>query len=322
MKIIKFIDLFAGIGGFRFATNGVDSTLDFRCVFSSEWDRWARKTYTAWHGDIPHGDITGVNVNEIPRHDALFAGFPCQPFSHAGKRLGFDDTRGTLFFEVARIIDFHQPKYVLLENVKGFARHDGGRTLEIVKRVLSEAGYSVHFKVLNARDFGLPQNRQRIFIVGLRNEVNPFTFPEGDGKGRDSNPLGRILERGPHLREFQISSRLWEGHLRRKANHLEKGNGFGYQLFNRDSTYGSTLSARYYKDGSEFLIEMNKGRGRPRLLTLREGLRLQGFPVDELGLIFPVAKNHAYKQIGNSVPVPVVRELLRSMLGSGGDLQR
>jgi DNA (cytosine-5)-methyltransferase 1 len=300
---LRFIDLFAGIGGIRIAFERQGG----RCVFSSEWDKFAQITYEANFGHKPHGDITEVDPNEIPEHDLLLGGFPCQPFSHAGLKKGFEDSRGTLFFDVARILDHHQPSLILLENVKGFARHDGGRTLATVVRILDDLGYTTFYKILNARDFGLPQNRERIYIVGVNRQklgdLN-FTFPEPT---LEPTRLGDILDRRVPLK-YTLSDKLWEGHLRRRAEHELRGNGFGYSLFKRSARYTSTISARYYKDGSEILIEQ-PGRN-PRRLTPREAARLQGFDDD---FIIPVSDGQAYKQFGNSVAVPVVEAIASEM---------
>jgi len=296
----KMIDLFAGIGGIRlgFESVGGDS------VFSSEWDGAAQKTYQANFFEIPYGDITKIEPNEIPEFDILLAGFPCQPFSQAGKKMGFADTRGTLFFDIAKIINHHKPSVVFLENVKRFSTHDGGRTFSIVKNVLEEMGYEIYAKVLNAKDFGVPQNRERIYIIGFLGKTE-FKFPEPI---RKKIRVGDILEENVDPK-YTISDRLWAGHQRRKKEHRAKGNGFGYSLFSPHSEYTSTISARYYKDGSEILIEQKNKN--PRKLTPREAARLQGFPEN---FILPKSDSQAYKQFGNSVAVPVISALARSIL--------
>ncbi len=296
----KMIDLFAGIGGIRlgFETYGGES------VFSSEWDPSAQKTYQANFGEVPYGDITKIEPEEIEPFDVLLAGFPCQPFSQAGFKRGFADTRGTLFFNVARIINYHRPKVVFLENVKRLRTHDGGNTFAVIKGTLEEMGYEVHAEVLNAKNFGVPQNRERIYIIGFLGKTN-FEFPKGVIAKRI---LGEILEKKVDPK-YTISDKLWTGHQRRKKEHIEKGNGFGYSLFNKKSEYTSTISARYYKDGSEILIEQ-KGKN-PRKLTPREAARLQGYDED---FIIPVSDNQAYKQFGNSVAVPVIKELAKRVV--------
>jgi DNA (cytosine-5)-methyltransferase 1 len=298
-----FIDLFAGIGGMRQAFEGRGG----ECVFSSEWDKFAQQTYEANFGEKPHGDITEIPSSAIPRHDVLLAGFPCQPFSHAGLKKGFMDTRGTLFFDVARIIKDRKPALVLLENVKGFTSHDKGRTFETVLATLDELGYNTFSKVLNASDFGLPQNRERIFIVGVnRRKIGKmdFNFPKPP---KIEVKVGDILEKNVDSK-YVLSNKLWSGHKRRLREHRERGNGFGYSLFDQDSPRTSTISARYYKDGSEILIAT---KGNPRKITPREAARLQGFPET---FKIPVSDTQAYKQFGNSVAVKVISAIAREMV--------
>ena len=295
-----FIDLFAGIGGIRLGFENAGG----ECVFSSEWDKPAQTTYQANFNEIPYGDITQIDEKEIPEFDFLLAGFPCQPFSQAGLKKGFEDTRGTLFFDIARIIKYHKPKVVFLENVKNLAGHDKGNTLKVIVATLGDLGYKVTYKILNAKEFGLPQNRARIYIVGFKDGIE-FDFPE---PLKIPTRLGDILEKKVDSK-YTISDKLWAGHQRRKKEHREKGNGFGYSLFNDDSVYTSTISARYYKDGSEILIEQT-GKN-PRKLTPREAARLQGFPDDYL---IPVSDAQAYKQFGNSVAVPVIKTLAQKIV--------
>jgi DNA (cytosine-5)-methyltransferase 1 len=307
MSNFKFIDLFAGIGGFHIAAANNGGKL----VFASEFNEPAASTYEMNFGEKPSGDITAISAAEIPCHDLLLAGFPCQPFSNAGKKLGFADTRGTLFFEIERILRFHHPKVVLLENVKGFKGHDGGATYRIIVESLNSIGYAVHSKVLNARHFGLPQNRERIFIVGIQHDVSlrsDFSFPEPPAL---KTKLGNILEQKVDPK-YTISDQLWSGHKRRKLEHTRKGNGFGYSLFDESSEYTSTISARYYKDGSEILVAQ-KGKN-PRKITPREAARLQGFP-DE----FTPHKSdtQAYKQFGNAVPVVMAEAVIKSIVATG-----
>ncbi|WP_245864180.1 DNA (cytosine-5-)-methyltransferase [Fredinandcohnia onubensis] len=302
----KTIDLFAGIGGIRLAFQ----KLGGHAVFSSEWDKFAQKTYRINYGDIPHGDITEIHEKDIPDHDILLAGFPCQPFSQAGLKQGFDDTRGTLFFDIARIIKEKRPAAFLLENVKQLRGHDNGRTIEVIRNTLKELEYTVHIDVLAARDFGIPQNRERIFIIGFDNRRNgslvPFSFPEPTGK---ETRVGDILEKTVD-EKYTISDKLYAGHLRRKEMHKKKGNGFGFSLFNENSPYTNTISARYYKDGSEILIDQGAEKN-PRKLTPRECARLQGYPDN---FIIPVSNAQAYKQFGNSVTVPVIEAIAKKML--------
>ncbi|MGL6186988.1 MAG: DNA (cytosine-5-)-methyltransferase [Clostridium chrysemydis] len=304
----KFIDLFAGIGGIRLPFY----ELGGRCVFSSEWDKFAQKTYRINYGEEPNGDITEIEAKDIPDFDILLAGFPCQPFSQAGKGLGFEDTRGTLFFEIERIIKEKRPKAFLLENVKRLKTHDKGRTISIIKHKLNELGYDVDMKVLRAADFGVPQNRERLFIIGydtklLKNEEKfNIKFPEPT---KIKTRVGDILEEDVD-EKYIISDKLYEGHLRRRREHAKKGNGFGFCMFNRDSEYTNTISARYYKDGSEILIDRGEGEN-PRKLTPRECARLQGFPEK---FIIPVSNMQAYKQFGNTVTVPVVRAVAECII--------
>lgn len=295
LKGYKFIDLFAGIGGIRTAFDRLSAD----CVFSSEWDKFSQITYEANFGHKPFGDITKISAEEIPPFDILLAGFPCQPFSNAGHKKGFEDTRGTLFFDVCRIVDFHKPQVLLLENVKGFKSHDKGKTFATVKKTLEELGYNVYAKILNSKEFGVPQNRERIYIVAFRDPVK-FNFPL---PLENKVSLGSIME-SEIDDKYTISDKLWEGHQRRKIEHQKKGNGFGYSIFNKNSAYTSTISARYYKDGSEILIEQKNKN--PRKLTPREAARLQGFSDD---FVIPVSDVQAYKQFGNSVSVPVLEAI-------------
>ncbi len=306
----KFIDLFAGIGGIRIPFQ----ELGGECVFTSEWDKFAQKTYRINFGDEPQGDITQISEKDIPEFDVLLGGFPCQPFSQAGLKKGFADTRGTLFFEIERIINYHRPKAFLLENVKQLRGHDKGRTLKVIVNHLEAMNYYVKFEVLRAGDFGVPQNRERIYIIGIsKDHYNipddyDFSFPTPT---YEPTRLGDILEKDVD-EKYTISDTLWAGHQRRKKEHEEKGNGFGFSLFNDESKYTNTISARYYKDGSEILIDQGEGKN-PRKLTPRECARLQGFPEK---FIIPVSNMQAYKQFGNSVAVPVIRAVATQLLGA------
>lgn len=300
-----FIDLFAGIGGFRLALD----QLGGQCVFSSEWDSFCQETYRENFGKLPDaGDIHRVDPSQIPAHDVLTAGFPCQPFSIAGvskKRSlgrpdGFaDQQQGSLFFEIVRIIRERKPRAFLLENVRNLRSHDGGRTFKTILGVLeNQLGYDVHHQVLDASHF-VPQHRERIFIVGF-DRPREFAFPEFVGP---KPVLGDILddERGIDAK-YRLTGHLWEYLKGYAAKHRAAGNGFGYGL-SGPTSITRTLSARYFKDGSEILVD--RGRGRiPRRLTPRECARLMGFPET---FQIPVSDTQAYKQFGNSVVVPLVR---------------
>lgn len=298
--MLTFIDLFAGIGGIRTAFESAGA----KCVFSSEWDRYAQKTYMTNFGELPLGDITKIEAQAIPSFDILTAGFPCQPFSIAGvskknslnKKHGFDDeTQGTLFFDIVRILKHHKPKAFLLENVKNLQAHDRGRTFNVIKKNLTALGYNIHYKVINAKNF-VPQNRERILIVGFLDHTIDFEFPEIV----DQQPkLKDILERHVNSK-YNLTDHLWNYLQSYKEKHSKKGNGFGYSLADPEGI-SRTLSARYYKDGSEILIQ--QANQNPRRLTPRECARLQGFP-DSFKI--PVSDTQAYKQFGNSVAVPLV----------------
>ena len=307
----RYIDLFAGIGGIRIPFQ----ELGGECVFTSEWDSFAQKTYKMNFGGEVWGDITKVDENkDIPDFDILLGGFPCQPFSQAGLHKGFSDTRGTLFFDIERIIAAKRPKAFLLENVKQLKGHDRGRTYKVIEEHLKALNYSVTSAVLRAGDFGVPQNRERIYIVGFDKDYfgleDDFSF-EFPVPPKTPTRLGDILEKNVDPK-YTISEKLYEGHKRRKAEHKKKGNGFGFTLFDENSEYTNTLSARYYKDGSEILIDQG-GNIPPRKLTPRECARLQGFPEE---FIIPVSDTRAYKQFGNSVAVPVVRAIAKNMINT------
>jgi DNA (cytosine-5)-methyltransferase 1 len=329
----RFIDLFAGIGGIRIPFQ----ELGGECVFTSEWDKFSQKTYTANFGEVPSGDITKIKAEDIPEHDILLAGFPCQTFSQAGLKKGFSDTRGTMFFEIQRILSEHRPKAFLLENVKQLKGHEKGKTLETILAILrgeheqkvpsnipmsdearhalsDDLNYWVDYKVLRAGDFGSPQNRERIFIVGFDKNYygentdfeKVFNWPVPP---KTPTCVGDILNDLSNLKpeddKYTISDRLWEGHKRRRRGHEQKGNGFGYSLFNKESEYTNTISARYYKDGSEILIDQSELGKNPRKLTSRECARLQGFP--ENFIVDTVSQGQIYRQFGNSVCINVIR---------------
>lgn len=331
-----FIDLFAGIGGLR---RGFE-TIGGKCIFTSEWDRFSQETYRA-NFDCDHeiaGDITKIGASAIPAHDVLLAGFPCQPFSIAGvskknalkRPHGFRcDAQGTLFFDVARIIEHHQPKVFLLENVKNLVNHDKGRTFAVIHHALTqELGYRVDWKVVDARSW-VPQHRERIFIAGFRKDVDPgFTFddfeipdpvkgprlrtilhPEDASEGADDRYID--AKTGKVLPKYTLTPHLWTYLQNYAEKHRQKGNGFGFGLVGPEDV-ARTLSARYFKDGSEILVRQ-KG-GRPRRLTPRECARLMGF--DEPGgkeFRITVSDTQAYRQFGNAVVVPVVEAVARHM---------
>ena len=335
-----FIDLFAGIGGIRIPFQ----ELGGKCVFTSEWDKFSKKTYAANFGEYPKGDITKIHTSDIPDHDILLAGFPCQAFSQAGLKKGFSDTRGTMFFEIQRILANKRPKAFLLENVKQLRGHDKGKTLETILTTLSgnegeiipdgfpiseearsslttKLNYEVGFRVLRATNFVVPQNRERIYIVGFDRDAFPnFELKNkicemfDDLESRRSHTcLGDILQKNETVdQKYTISNRLLEGHIRRRIEHKQKGNGFGYSIFDVTSKYCNTISARYYKDGSEILIDQSDINKNPRKLTPRECARIQGFP--DNFLVNAVSDAQTYRQFGNSVSVPVIREVAKSML--------
>ena len=314
-----FIDLFAGMGGFRLAMR----TLGGKCVFSSEWNKFAQKTYFANFGEMPFGDITQEYTKSfIPdKFDILCAGFPCQPFSIAGvskkkslgRETGFrDKTQGTLFFEVADIISRHRPKAFYLENVKNLVSHDKGNTFRVIKETLEELDYSLHYEVIDGKSY-VPQHRERIMIVGFDRKLyhgeEQFAFPI---TGEPVNCVADILDKDVPAK-YTLSDKLWNYLQKYAEKHKAKGNGFGYGLVDLDGI-SRTLSARYYKDGSEILIPQGPGIN-PRKLTPRECARLMGYP-DEY-IIDAVSEVQAYRQCGNSVIVPLItavsEQLVRTM---------
>lgn len=308
-----FIDLFAGIGGIRLGLEGVGG----RCVFTSEWDKWSQKTYHAWFGEMPAGNIREVDAAEVPDHDVLAAGFPCQPFSIAGvskkKSLGRthgfeDETQGNLFFEIARIVRAKKPPVLFLENVKNLRGHDGGRTWKVISSTLHDLGYRVFSEIVDAAGW-LPQHRERIFIVCFRRDLFGDLFSFDFPRASESRvpKLRELLETSVDAR-YTLTAGLWEYLQEYAKKHKAKGNGFGFGLADLDGTT-RTLSARYYKDGSEILIPQK--RKNPRRLTPRECARLMGFP-DEKPIV--VSDTQAYRQFGNSVCVPVVSAIAREIV--------
>lgn len=303
-----FIDLFAGMGGFRLAMQAQGG----KCVFSSEWNAYSQKTYFANFGEMPFGDITKeLTKSYIPEHfDVLCAGFPCQPFSIAGvskkkslgRETGFKDkTQGTLFFDVADIISRHRPKAFFLENVKNLTSHDKGNTFRVIRETLEELNYSIHYQVMDGQTY-VPQHRERIMIVGFNKDIfegkEAFTFPEQHEANRC---VKEILD--PNIDpKYTLSDKLWAYLQNYAEKHRAKGNGFGFGLVDLNGIT-RTLSARYYKDGSEILIPQEKGKN-PRRLSPRECARLMGYP-DEYR-IDRVSDVQAYRQCGNSVIVPLI----------------
>lgn len=312
----KFIDLFAGIGGFRMAFQNLGG----KCVFTSEWDKFSKQTYEANYGEVPFGDITKVHENNIPDHDILLGGFPCQPFSLAGvskknslgRAHGFkDETQGTLFFDIVRILDSKRPKVFILENVKNLVSHDKGNTFKVIKRSLDELGYSIYCKVLDGKHF-VPQHRERIFIVGFDRKIyngkEKFDFPDMPAT---IHTVEEILEKNVDPK-YTLSDKLWSYLQAYAEKHRLKGNGFGFGMVKMDGIT-RTISARYHKDGAEILIPQEND-SNPRRLTPREAARLQGYPEN---FIIPVSDTQAYRQFGNSVVMPLIeflgREVLKSM---------
>lgn len=302
----KIIDLFAGIGGTRL---GFHLTGKCQTVFSSEIDKFAKQTYFANFGEEPSGDIQNIVSSVIPDHDILVAGFPCQAFSQAGKKQGFQDQRGSIFFEIVRILRDKKPKAFLLENVKNLRNHNKGQTLKTIIQHLEDLNYHTYVFLLNSKDFGVPQKRERIYIVGFNKSLVKNYLDFQEPKPIPSKlKVGDILEKEVDSK-YTISDQLWAGHQRRKKKNTLEGKGFGFSLFDVDSEYTNTISARYYKDGSEILIKQ-EGKN-PRKLTPREAANLQGFPSN---FLIPVSDTQAYKQFGNSVAVPVIREIAQEIL--------
>ena len=324
-----FIDLFAGIGGLRQAMESIGG----RCVFTSEWDKFSKQTYEANYRDNRpiEGDIRNVDAQDIPAHNVLCAGFPCQPFSLAGvskknslgRQHGFkDEAQGTLFFDVVRVLEHHRPEAFMLENVKNLTSHDKGKTFEVIMGALRELGYTVKAQVIDAQHF-VPQHRQRIVIVGFKHDTG-FTFDDLKLKPKGSIKLGSILHpqngteepelpftEGPDAvvnPKYTLTDKLWQYLQNYAAKHKAAGNGFGFGLVGPENV-SRTLSARYHKDGSEILIDQGEGNN-PRRLTPRECARLMGYSDD---FKIPVSDTQAYRQFGNSVAVPVFKEVARIM---------
>lgn len=363
-KKYTFIDLFAGIGGFHTALHSVGA----RCVFASELDKNARLSYIANYKDVEpnlfkrnkygdylyfNEDINDVVPSKVPNFDICCGGFPCQPFSVAGLKRGFEDTRGTLFFNIANLVkekihEGHPPRVLFLENVRGLKNHDKGKTLKVILATLEELGYAYSYEVLNAKYFGLPQNRERLFIIAWYKKlvgVSAFKFPYGIAEDGSTlydketvkekaikTKVSEIFEPVEVVSSFTITDRMWEGHKARKERNRLNGKGFGYSLFSGDSQYTSTISARYWKDGSEILIDQSKEGLNPRTLTPVEAGRLQGYRVmgngwqrlecssnqnynaSNLEFKIVVSKKEAYRQFGNSVAIPVIKRLAEEII--------
>lgn len=330
MKNFTFIDLFSGIGGIRLGFQSAGGT----CVFTSEWNEYSKKTYQANFGnDHPFiGDIVPFPEHEVPDHDVLLAGFPCQPFSIAGvsknnalgRPHGFENTtQGTLFFDVARILAAKRPKAFLLENVKNLVSHNKGNTFRVILETLrDDLGYEVHWKVIDGQNW-VPQHRERIIIVGFRDKTefswDDLTIPQErrtlkdilhpqDGSEKAEAPY-TSGKKGKVDNKYVLSDRLWQYLQDYAQKHRAKGNGFGFGIVTENDV-SRTLSARYYKDGSEILVSRGKGKN-PRRLTPRECARLMGFPDD---FVIPVSDTQAYRQFGNSVIVPVMEEVAKIMI--------
>ncbi|MBU0627624.1 MAG: DNA cytosine methyltransferase [Nanoarchaeota archaeon] len=307
---LKFIDLFAGIGGFRIALEKHGA----KCVFTSEWDKEAQKTYSENFGEVPQGDITKINEKEIPNHDIICAGFPCQAFSISGKQQGFKDARGTLFFDIARIAKHHQPKVLFLENVKNLVKHYNGNTLKVILRILDEIGYDAYYGVLVASHYGVPQARERIYIVAFRKDlgVNYFYFPKPMYK---KIYLKDILEEDSVTAEHIINRkdiRFWEKDQHPQLKPIQIGQinngGQGERIY---SINGHAITLSAYGGGAAGKTGAYLVNGKIRRLSPRECARVQGFPE---WFKIPVSRSQAYKQFGNSISVPVVEHIYLQIL--------
>ena len=308
---MKFIDLFSGIGGFRLALE----RLGMQCVFSSEIDKSARETYFANFAEYPSGDITRIAVKEIPKHDILCAGFPCQAFSIGGYRKGFEDTRGTLFFDIERIIKVKKPRCIFLENVKGLVNHDRGRTLKIINEKLKKQGYNLFYKVLNSSEYGVPQNRERIYIIGFRNKRIKFDF---DLLQKKKTSLSTILDNNRILNKSELSDIAMK-HVKNHLKKIKRVKKINYKyprviseirpsrVSFRNDDISPCLTAKMGTGGNNvpYIVNFN------RFMTIRECLRVQGFPRD---FKMRGSKQNRYKQIGNSVSVPLIKSISKEIL--------
>jgi len=317
-NMYKSIDLFAGIGGIRL---GFDKAFekDIETVFVSEWDKKAQETYKANFKDEfdIQGDITEIKESKIPQHDILLAGFPCQAFSLAGLKKGFEDARGTLFFDVARIAEYHKPKVIFCENVKNLVNHDRGKTFKVITRILENLGYKVYEKVLNSKNFGVPQNRERIYIVAFREDIDSsdFSFP---GETDNNKVISDIMEEQEVSPKYYLSNVYLDSLIRHKERHESKGNGFGYEIKKLDEIANTLVCGGMGRERNLIIdrrltdftpvthIKGEINREYIRKMTPREWARLQGFPDD---FKFVVADTHLYKQFGNSVTVSVIKAI-------------
>lgn len=319
IKDMKFIDLFAGIGGFRYALE----SFGCKCVFSSEWDKFCQESYNLNFGDIPYGDITKIDEKDIPNFDILCGGFPCQPFSVSGKQKGFADTRGTLFFDIVRIVAYHKPKVIFLENVKNLKAHNGGATFEVISNTLNELNYNIYYKVLNSKNFGLPQNRERITIVCIRKDIDNgnFEFPKGsndfktifDIKEDDDKTEKYIINRTDiNIDQEKLKNAIKNGKVNKpvQIGIIGKG-GQGNRIYHENGI-GITLAASSggaaSKTGAYYI------NGKVRKLSPREAARLQGFPEE---FIIIENENQALKQFGNSVPISLLKAVFAGLIDMG-----
>jgi len=328
MGRLKSIDLFAGIGGIRLGFENAFKN-QIETVFVSEWDEHAQKTYKANFKDEFEiaGDITKIDEKDIPKFDICLAGFPCQAFSLAGQKMGFNDNykglcRGTLFLDVARICEYHKPKVIFCENVKGLVIHDKGRTFKIICKTFEDLGYKVFHKVLNSKNFGVPQNRERIYMVAFRNDIAPkkFIFPNGTD---DTKRIKDIIERQAVPSKYYLSDVYMETLRQHKARHASKGNGFGYEIREMDGIAGAIVCGGMGRERNLIIDKRQKdltptthikgeiNKEGIRKMTPREWARLQGFSDD---FILPLSDTHLYKQFGNSVTVNVIEAIAEQIL--------
>jgi DNA (cytosine-5)-methyltransferase 1 len=314
---LKIIDLFAGIGGIRM---GFEQTKRVETVFSCEIDKNACKVYENNFGDNALCDITKLDPKDIPDFDILCGGFPCQAFSIAGARAGFDDARGTLFYDVARIVKEKKPKVVFLENVKGLTNHKGGKTFEVIRNTLEDLGYNVHWKVLNATKFGVPQKRERVYIVCLRKDIdNSDTFEFPTSRAQEKT-IADILDKNVDAKYF-LSQQYWNTLIAHKERHKDKGNGFGYQIIKHDEAANTIMCGGMGRERN-LIIDRTKPKNlddrktkintdNVRTMTPREWARLQGFPESfQLSSV----NGHSYKQLGNCVVVPVIYQVAKRIV--------